>query len=414
MTFPKLSADNASWLQRLCKHLETEQYADHQSFLAPLRRFLAYLQRKALTVHSVRTSDIAHYLSAQNHRHRSRRHTKLSLGRRIADRSKIHLLLRLVHGQWPLTAAPRNERESFQCELIKQFDEWLSTSRGLSSATRTSRRDSALRFLQWLGERGGPDKLSTLSIADVDAYIQWRTSRLRRSTKKRVVVDLRSFLRHLHRTGRVRDFASVVVAPKLYALESLPAALRNDEIDQVLRLVRKDRSARGRRDYAILTLLSTYGLRAGEITSLRLQDIDWRHCRLRLRHSKTGMHSELPLLAAPGEAILDYLRKGRPKTALQEVFLRSCAPYRALRSGASLNANLGRRFKAAGIVLPRGKRGIHAFRYAKAGNMLQAGIPLKVIGDLLGHRSMGSTMSYLKLATDDLRAVALEIPGVVT
>ena len=70
----------------------------------------------------------------------------------------------------------------------------------------------------------------------------------------------------------------------------------------------------GLRDYAILTLLSTYGLRAGEITALCLEDIDWTHDRLRIRHSKTGVHSELPLLRAPGEAIFDYLRKGRPKS----------------------------------------------------------------------------------------------------
>ena len=84
----------------------------------------------------------------------------------------------------------------------------------------------------------------------------------------------------------------------------------------------------GRRDYAIMMLLSTYGLRAGEITGLRLSDIDWRHERLRIRHTKTGAYSELPLLRGR-DALLDYLKHGRPATTLREVF-RSVAPYRPL------------------------------------------------------------------------------------
>lgn len=224
------------------------------------------------------------------------------------------------------------------------------------------------------------------------------------------LASLRSFLSYLHGSGRSQDLASVVLLPKLYVHESIPSALRAEEIEQLLRSTRQDRSPMGLRDYAIMTLLSTYGLRAGEITALRLDDVDWTHDRLRIHHSKTGVHSELPLLRAPGEAIIDYLRKGRPKrNAQREVFLRSQAPYRPLRGG-SLWSVLQPRLNAAGVV-PQGKRGPHAFRHARAASLLRAAVPLKVIGDVLAHRSAASTRAYLKLDVEQLRGIALEVPG---
>jgi integrase len=241
-------------------------------------------------------------------------------------------------------------------------------------------------------------------------YVQGRMRSLqRRATKKGCAVHLRSFLRYLHSSGRTQDLASSVLLPKLYVHEGIPSALRPEEIKQVLRSTRQDRSPIGLRDFAILTLLSTYGLRAGEITALRLDDIDWTHDRLRIHHSKTGVHSELPLLRVPGEAILEYLRKGRPKSAQRQVFLRVCAPYRALHA-ASLHSVLEPRLKAAGVV-PRGKRGPHAWRHAKAAALLRQAVPLKVIGDVFAHRSAASTMAYLKLDVEQLRGIALELPG---
>ena len=163
----------------------------------------------------------------------------------------------------------------------------------------------------------------------------------------------------------------------------------------------------GLRDFAILQLLATYGLRAGEITHLRLDDIDWRAETLRIRHSKTGAQSLLPLMAPVGEALIDYLRHGRPKTDAREIFIRSRAPYRPL---SGIHSAVCRRMEAAGVK-PAGKRGPHTFRHARAVSLLRADVPRKVIGDVLGHRSAESTIPYLKLATEDLRAIALEIPG---
>jgi integrase len=198
------------------------------------------------------------------------------------------------------------------------------------------------------------------------------------------------------------------MAPTLYALESIPSALSPKQIDAALRTCREDRSPKGRRDYAILMLLAMYGLRAGEVVRLRLDDIDWRTDRLHIRHSKTGSHSMLPLLPAVGAALLAYLRRGRPRTDVREVFVRAHAPYKGFDSGSTLYTPIRRRLDQAGVQ-GVGKRGPHAFRHARAVSLLRSGVSPKIIGDVLGHRSAASTTPYLKLATEELRDVALEI-----
>jgi integrase/recombinase XerD len=118
--------------------------------------------------------------------------------------------------------------------------------------------------------------------------------------------------------------------------------------------------------------------------------------------------ARLPLTGEVGEALLNYLRQGRPQTDAREVFIRARAPYRPL---SSLYREVRRRVEAAGVK-PSGKSGPHTFRHARAVTLLRAGVSRKLIGDLLGHRSEEATLVYLKLATEDLRAIALEIPEV--
>jgi site-specific recombinase XerD len=270
----------------------------------------------------------------------------------------------------------------------------------------------ASRLLNWLGERAAGSKLAELTVKDVDSFVAAQSTTLRRPTRKSQALYLRSFLRYLHGRGLLhRDLSAAVIAPRVYALENIPSTLSAEDIAAVLKTVRQDRSPKGFRDLAILTLLATYGLRAGEITALRLDDIDWRREQVRVRHSKTGHETWLPLVRPVGEALVDYLRKGRPKVADREIFIRARAPYRPLHNGSSLYSGIVRRLQSAGVKW-LGKHGPHAFRHARAVNLLRAAVPSKVIGDVLGHRASASTAVYLKLATDDLRKIALDVPEV--
>ena len=148
-------------------------------------------------------------------------------------------------------------------------------------------------FLSWYAARSAGDDLAELNIGDIDSYFEMRAAAgLRRRSLKDVAERLRSVMRFLHRTGRIAiDLAPRIIGPTLYAYESIPSALSAEQISAVLKNARKDRSPMGYRDYAILLLLSTYGLRDGEITRLRLEDIDWRAETLHIRHSKTGANS---------------------------------------------------------------------------------------------------------------------------
>lgn len=284
----------------------------------------------------------------------------------------------------------------------------MRDERGLADQTIDARLREARRFLGWFLDRGGAAGLRALSVRDVDLYMDLRADGLRRISLAGVAVWLRCLLGYLHRTGRVpTDLTPHIIGPMLYAYEDVPSILDSGQIVAVLDCAGQDRSPRGLRDYAMLQLLATYGLRDGEICKLRLDDIDWRAETLRIRHTKTNACSFLPLLASVGESLINYLRRGRPQVEGREVFIRSVAPYTCMKS---LYGVVRVRLAAAGVT-PVGKRGPHTFRHARAVELLRASVPPKIIGDVLGHRSTESTNAYLKLATEDLRAVALDVPG---
>jgi site-specific recombinase XerD len=182
MFHPESSDERGVWLTRLADHLKQERYGTHApNYLAKARRFLGYLPSENLTVHNVQPSDIEKYLDALRPQRKSSRKALPSKGLRIPHRAAIHMLMRLVHGQWPLAPIPRNEQERFREKLIGEYNTWMRDLRGLAERTRSIRCTETRRFLEWLGERGSQEQLASITVADIDAYIQSRAS-LRRRT----------------------------------------------------------------------------------------------------------------------------------------------------------------------------------------------------------------------------------------
>jgi len=406
------SFSHETWLSKLRTHLQQERYAARTAdrCVAIARYFLASIQKQNVEIGKARPADVERYLQqARRKYYRRHDHHPYYKGWRGVHTSSIHMLLRLAQGQWPPVWG-NNPTEILQREVCGEYAQWMTSVRGLSPQTISDRCAEARRLLGWLGKRATRKELAALTLVVVDAYVKDRTRSLRRRSLSGVATNIRSFLRWLHGTGQTScDLSPGMIAFSLHAFESIPSAVRAEDVKKVLDVTRQDRTPKGVRDYAILLLLSTYGLRAGEITTLRVDDIDWRKEVIRIRHSKTGTTSYVPLLPEPGEALLKYLQKLRPPTSLREVFLWCHAPYRAFKEGSSLYGLVRYRLEAAGVITS-GKRGPHAFRHARAVSMLRAAVPVKQIGDLLGHRAADSTLVYLKLATEDLRAVALEIP----
>ena len=398
------------WLSQFREHLQEECYSWGvvRNYPIAIRRFLRDLEQRGQTIESVSAADVESYLSTLG---AERRRGRFADGTRRWHRAAIRMLLRLVHGEWSPVLPPTTEHSIATRGTVTQFDAWMKDLRGLSPITRGHRRAEAYRLIEWLHEQG--KTIGRVTVADLDAYIAWRGASMRRTSIADMVASLRSVLRYLHGSGHLpQDLAGAIMGPKIYALEGIPSTIRPEDVQRALDALKQDRSPLGRRDYAIWMLLTTYGLRAGEIVGLRLSDIDWRHERLQIRHTKTGANSTLPLLRGPADALFDYLRHGRPTTTTRALFLRSQAPYRALCSTSV--SGIVRRRLASVDVLPTGKRGAHLLRHSRAVSLLRGGVPLKIIGDILGHRAECSTAAYLKLAADDLRSVALDLPAGVT
>jgi site-specific recombinase XerD len=369
------------------------------------------LDKQHVDVSTAQPASVEAYLQQARRMYRRRHgHPPDYKGWRYLQTNGIHMLLRLVQGQWPPASRAVRPAEIAQNEICSEYAQWMTTLRELAPQTVSHRHDEAARFLDWLGDRATKEGFALLTRCDVDGYMKYRARLLCRHSLKGVATKIRSFLQWLHISKQSpRDLSSIVIAAPIYAFEGIPSALQAEDVKQVLAVTRRDCTPKGIRDYAILMLISKYGLRSGEITALRLDDLDWRKEVIRIRHSKTGATSYLPFLPEIGESMLKYLQRSRPKTSFREIFMRSRAPYRPFKGGSSVYGLVRQRLEAASVITT-GKRGPHAFRHARAVSMLRAAVSVKDIGDLLGHRSADSTLVYLKLATEDLRAVALEIP----
>ena len=164
------------------------------------------------------------------------------------------------------------------------------------------------------------------------------------------------------------------------------------------------RTPAGKRDYAMLLLLVTYGLRAREVAALTLDDIDWRRERLAVPERKAGHFTAFPLAVSVGAALADYLQHGRPPAAERRIFFRAAAPVRPV-SAAAVSATARHYLLKAGIDVPR--PGSHTLRHTAVQRLVDAQFPLPTIGDYIGHRSPRSTEIYGKVAIEPLREVAL-------
>jgi site-specific recombinase XerD len=378
------------------------------NYCAYAREFLDHLARRSILVADVTEAQVERYLRDAAALFRQRRGRCPGPRWRQIPCAGIHALLRLVQGQWPPAPKATCAADALRFTICNEYETWLHEERGFARPSIDAFLWEARHFLAWQLERCGVKDLMDLSIGDIDRYMDVRALKLTRCSLKSVAERLRSLLRYLHRTGHTAADQSLhVIAPQLYAYEGVPSILERDQIAAVLETAGADKTPAGLRDHAVLQILVTYGLRAGEIRNLRIEDIDWRTEVIRVRHSKTQACSFLPLMNPAGEAVLAYLRSGRPATDAREIFIRTRAPYRKLEKLYSL---VRRRLRDASIK-PPGKCGPHIFRHARAVEALRASVPQKVIGDLLGHRSTASTAPYLKLATEDLRAIALDVPG---
>jgi integrase/recombinase XerD len=283
------------------------------------------------------------------------------------------------------------------------FLDHLHGERGLSSTTIAGYFQHLTRFEEYLAACG-IRSARALSPAVLDGFLAARRAKVSARSLSGVCAALRAFLRYLFRQRLIRrDLGAVVDGPRTYALSGIPRSISWEEVQHTLATVDR-RSVVGKRDYAILLLLVVYGLRAREVASLTLDDIEWRGATLHIRGRKAGHATIYPLATEVGEAVLDYLRHGRPQVSERRLFLRGMAP-RAAVTHRIVSNRAKYYLKKAGIEVHR--PGSHTLRHSCAQRLVDADFSLKVIGDFLGHRHASSTRIYSKVSIGALREVAL-------
>lgn len=291
--------------------------------------------------------------------------------------------------------------------LLKKFISHLRDDRGYAPSTVKRQAVIISEFLDCIKFEDTQERLAFLKIAEIEDFIQHMGKRMGRVALQKVTSTLRNFLRFESTNGEVPlGLENQIDTPRVYRQEKLPRALPWETVQEFLRSIDKN-SAIGKRDYAMFSLIATYGLRACDIVALRLDDIKWRQERIEVWQTKTGNPLELPLTDEVGSAIYDYL-KGVPRYGNhREVFLRIKAPRGFLKPTAVIEAfqHWSRR---SGLDIPY--KGTHCLRHSYALHLFRRGLPLKTIGDLMGHRTPESTGIYVRLTTEDLREVALNVP----
>jgi site-specific recombinase XerD len=286
-------------------------------------------------------------------------------------------------------------------ELIERYVAYLVDERGLARKTVIAHERTARLFLAEHADR----QLRELGAGDVSRFVTGQCRRLSVRSAERLVNGMRAFLRFAVAEGLVTTpLANAVPSVARRSGAGLPRGLDRAEVTALLASCDR-RRATGRRDYAILVLLSRLGLRAAEVAALRLDDINWRSAEIVVR-GKGGSEERLPLPADVGEAIAAYLRRGRPERPEREVFLRMSAPLRGLAP-----EGVSEVVRAASERAGLGSFGAHRLRHTAATEMLRAGASLSEVAQVLRHRTVATTAIYAKVDHLALRELAMPWPA---
>ncbi len=354
-------------------------------------------QRRRLTAADLSVQNVERY------RWDCARHRRSERG----NRSALHKLVGLLQSQGIGCEEVPREPLSAQGRIEQEFRQYLIEERALSPATLLNYQPFVHALLSERF-RSGLIHLDRLGAADIVGFVRRHAHQLSPGRAKLMTTALRSFLRYLLHGGEIdTDLAACVPCVPRWSLSNIPKFLPSGQVQQILE--RCDRqTASGIRDYAILLLLARLGLRACEVASLNLDDIDWHEGRL-LLCGKGRRWAQLPLLQEVGEALARYLQRARPSCASRRVFVRARALRQGFANSSAICCVVDRALVRAGIDSPR--KGAHLFRHTLATDMLRQGASLSEIGQLLRHRHPSTTMIYAKVDVGALRLLALPWPG---
>ena len=288
-------------------------------------------------------------------------------------------------------------------DLIIEYINWSKSMKGLSDITLKGRHSRINDFSFFIQDK---TDLAHLNISVIDEYIQYRhNAGCCKRTLSLLTTNIREYVKFLNFKGICDICVEGIRHPKEYSLSTLPSAPSWDIVEKLLSFY--DISTKvGKRNTAILALLSIYGLRTSEVTRLKLRDIDWDKRQLCFYHVKNGHVQSLPLSPYVYNLLIDYIVNGRDnKRKVEEVFMTTFMPYKSL-TRSCIYKIVSDAYKGLKIPINIKHIGGHSLRHACASNLINNGVSLKEIGDILGHRLQDTTRIYSKIDITNLRKVS--------
>jgi len=397
----------ASWIgepiERYVQWLTENGYAARNVFrrVPTLRHFGEYSQQHGAKSYEELPNFVEPFVT-QWIRERGSHYRQIPRWVEHAARTPVEQMLQLIVPGFKGKGRSKRVKIPF-LEQAPGFFPYLREERGLRERS-ILQYEHYLRLFEAYLKQIEFDNLADLTPAILSAFLIQKGRSLSKSSVTSLCSSLRIFLRFIHREGGTEtDLSGVIESPRKYHLSNLPRSISWGDVRKMLEVIDR-RSILGKRDYAILLLLLTYGLRACEVANLRLNDIDWKRERLMISERKAGHNTAYPLSTVVGEAIVDYLKNGRPNTFERHIFLRVMAPRVPLTYNA-ISQRVTHYLHKAGIKV--GRPGSHTLRHTCVQRLVDAEFSFKAIGDYVGHASPSSTQVYTKIAVEALREVAL-------
>lgn len=294
------------------------------------------------------------------------------------------------------------------CQYLEAFKKHQVNKFQISNNTLYNYNRYLGQFLLYL-EKHNIGELNQLNPGIILDYCASRST-YSSSTLYNSFCALHVFLRYLKMQGLVeKDYSNIVPSVRYRRHSKIPSTFTKEEAERLFNAV--DRSSpMGKRDYAIIMIAYRLGLRSIDIRSLKFPEIRWEKNTIELTMKKTGKSIVLPLLEDVGEALIDYIKFGRPVSNSKIVFLRHISPIKPI-SAPGMTAIVKRYANKAGInSAPGHGKGPHAMRSSLASVLLAENIPLPIISEILGHSSTRTTEIYLKIDIEQMRNCSLEIP----
>jgi integrase/recombinase XerD len=380
-----------------------------------------------LTVNQYRSSlrHFSHWVTRDKIKWRG--HEEASVGRFLTTHlPSCDCTGRYEHGRLSLSAALRHLLRCLRAhghttartpdvdaieEEVQRFDAYLDRICGLAPKTRRLRRDFVRRFLSARFARG-PIDLTNCRPYQIRQFITEATQGWTPGSIAVLCGTLRSYLRFRALCGDSTEGLKAAVPSVAHWREtSLPSTLTEVEIERFLAAFDR-RTTESRRDYAMALCLADLGLRVGEVARIQLEDLNWRSGTLQLKRTKGKRIDELPLPIRTGQAIVEYLQRRTARRSNRALFVRQRPPLDARLTVEIVYSVMRQAYARASIAKPWS--GTHCLRHSLACHLVNAGVPLKGIADVLRHRSLNTTTIYAKTNVTQLAAVALPWPGSVS